>query len=136
MKKGLLHHIEIYVENLQESIQFWGWFLEGLGYTEFQKWSEGISWKLGDTYLVFVQAKEKYLDVPYHRCRPGLNHLAFHAESPEHVDRVHQKLKNRKVNVLYQDRHPNPKDKNTYAIYFEDPQRIKVELVATTGEKI
>jgi len=31
MSKGLIHHIEIYVSNLKESIDFWGWLLEELG---------------------------------------------------------------------------------------------------------
>ena len=46
-----LHHLEIYVSNLEHSKKFWKWFLELLGYEEFQSWDEGISWKLEDAYL-------------------------------------------------------------------------------------
>ena len=93
MSKGLIHHIEIYVSNLKNTVDFWSWFLEELGYSDFQKWEGGKSWRLGETYIVFVQAEERFLDVPYHRCRVGLNHLAFHAISREHVDDVTQKLR-------------------------------------------
>jgi len=86
--KGTLHHIELYVSNLQESKKFWSWFLQELGYNEFQQWDGGISYKLNDTYIVFVQADEKYLDIPYHRKRVGLNHLAFHAESRAEIDQM------------------------------------------------
>lgn len=86
MSKGLIHHIEIYVSDLQSSIHFWGWFLGELGYESFQSWESGHSWKLGETYIVFVQAEEKFMDIPYHRCRVGLNHLAFHASSRQQVD--------------------------------------------------
>ncbi|WP_017187396.1 VOC family protein [Alkalibacillus haloalkaliphilus] len=128
--RGLLHHIEIYVSNLEESANFWRWFLEELGYTSYQEWESGCSFKLGDTYIVFVQAEDRFLDVPYHRCRVGLNHLAFHAESRQYVDEMTEKLKSRGVRILYTDQHPFAGGANYYAVYFEDPDRIKVELVA------
>lgn len=126
----MLHHIEIYVSDLKKSVPFWSWLLGELNYTLYQKWDEGISWKYGNTYLVFVQAKEKYQDVTYHRCRVGLNHLAFHAKSREHVDQMTEKLKEKGIPVLYEDRHPYAGGKQHYAVYFEDPDRIKVELAA------
>lgn len=127
---GLIHHIEIYVSDLSRSSDFWGWFLGELGYKTFQKWDEGISWKLGQTYLVFVQAKEKFMDVSYHRRRVGLNHLAFHAKSRQHVDELTECLRSRGISILYLDKHPHAGGKDVYALYFEDPDRIKVELVA------
>ncbi|WP_243300426.1 VOC family protein [Bacillus litorisediminis] len=130
MTKGLLHHIEIYVSDIKRTIHFWSWFLEELGYTPFQDWEKGRSWKIGDTYIVFVQAEERFLDVPYHRCRVGLNHLAFYASSRQHVDEMTNKLKDRGFHILYPNQHPFAGGKNHYAVYFEDPDRIKVELVA------
>lgn len=130
MSKGLLHHIEIYVSDLKKSSEFWGWFLEELGYSTFQKWKEGQSWKLDDTYIVFVQTEGRFLDVPYHRCRVGLNHLAFHADSRQQVDNMTEKLKDKGITVMYTDKHPFAGGDNHYAVYFEDPDRIKVEFVA------
>ncbi|MDP4085256.1 MAG: VOC family protein [Bacillota bacterium] len=130
MSKGLLHHIEIYVSNISKSINFWGWFLEELGYSSFQEWKSGQSWKIGDTYIVFVQTEEWFLDVPYHRCRVGLNHLAFYAASRQHVDDITKKLEEKGISILYKDQHPFAGGDNHYAVYFEDPDRIKVELVA------
>jgi len=130
LSKGLLHHIEIYVSDLKKSSELWGWFLEELGYQVFQKWDEGQSWKLEDTYLVFVQTKERFLDVPYHRCRVGLNHLAFHADSRQQVDYITEKLKSKGMTVLYTTQYPFAGGHHHYAVYFEDPDRIKVELVA------
>lgn len=130
MSRGLIHHIEINVSKLEASINFWGWFLEELGYRPFQEWNQGKSWRLGDTYIVFVQTKEKYLDVPYHRSCTGLNHLAFHANSREEVDQFTRRLEERGVTILYRDRHPFAGGDAYYAVYFEDPDRIKVELAA------
>ena len=130
MSKGLIHHMEIYVSDLKSSIDFWGWFLEYLGYRPFQSWESGHSWKLGKTYIVFVQAEERFMDIPYHRCRVGLNHLAFHADSREQVDDMTKKLEGNGVKILYSDKHPFAGGEKHYAVYFEDPDRIKVELVA------
>lgn len=132
MSEGLLHHVEVYVSNLKRSEKFWGWFLEELGYKPYQQWVEGQSWKLGETYLVFVQTETEYLDIPYHRRRTGLNHLAFHASSRERVDEMTMMLKERGVNVLYENQHPFAGGEDYYAVYFEDPDRIKVEFVASS----
>lgn len=126
----MLHHIEIYVSDIKRSAGFWSWFLEELGYSLYQEWENGKSWKIGDTYIVFVQTEERYMDVSYHRCRTGLNHLAFYANSRSHVDEVTEKLKLRGVNILYPDKHPHAGGEEHYALYFEDPDRMKVELVA------
>ncbi|MBD8005607.1 VOC family protein [Bacillus norwichensis] len=130
MARGLLHHIEINVFNLSKSIDFWGWFLEELGYSSFQEWESGRSWIKDDTYIVFVQTEERFLDIPYHRCRIGLNHLAFYAASRQHVDDLTEKLEEKGVSILYKDQHPFAGGDDHYAVYFEDPDRIKVELVA------
>lgn len=130
MSQGLIHHIELYVSDLERTVNFWSWFLEDLGYNVFQKWDKGQSWKIGETYIVFVQAEERYLDKPYHRCQVGLNHLAFHARSRAHVDAVTDKLIEKGLTILYGDQHPFAGGPDYYAVYFEDPDRIKVELVA------
>lgn len=99
-KKGLLHHIEIYVSDLNRSSEFWAWFLGHLGYEQYQKWESGVSFKLGDTYLVFVRA-----------------------------NLLRQELLSRQVPLLYADRYFNRSDSIKNALYFEDPDRIKVEVV-------
>lgn len=77
-----------------------------------------------------MRADEAFRDESYHRCRPGLNQLAFHAESRAHVDELTAKLRSRDVPILYEDDHPFAGGDDHYAVYFEDPERIKVELVA------
>ena len=126
----MLHHVEIYISNLEKSVEFWSWLLTELGYEQYQKWELGISWKYQETYLVFVQAEERFLDVPYHRCRVGLNHLAFHARSREQVDEITGTLIKKEIPILYREKHPYAGGSEYYAVFFEDPDRIKVELVA------
>lgn len=79
---------------------------------------------------MFVQTEERFLDITYHRCRVGLNHLAFHASSRQQVDEMTNKLKEKEMTILYPNKHPFAGGDEHYAVYFEDPDRIKVELVA------
>lgn len=127
--KGILHHIELYVKDLNKSIAFWGWLLEELGYKEFQKWPQGISYIFEKSYIVFVQTEDKYLDVPYHRCRTGLNHLAFYGGTNAFVDEMTEKLRSRGVTILYEEKHPYAGGPDYYAVFFEDPDRMKVEII-------
>lgn len=130
--KGRLHHVELYVRDMQTSRRFWSWLMERLGYKLFQEWDAGFSYLLGETYLVFVQAEERFLDIPYHRCRAGLNHLAFHAGSRKFVDELTSELLDKGINILYEDRHPYAGGEGYYAVFFEDPDRMKVEITAVT----
>jgi catechol 2,3-dioxygenase-like lactoylglutathione lyase family enzyme len=126
----MIHHVELYVSNLEHSLKFWTPFLNGLGYSEYQRWSEGVSYLLGETYLCFVQAPSEYLGAGYHRKRVGLNHLAFHAKSRAHVDEISTWIKSAGFTILYEDKYPYASGPDYYALYCEDPDRIKVELVA------
>ena len=126
----MFHHVEMNVSNLEKSAEFWGWFLSELGYAPFQKWDKGVSYKNGAAYIVFVQTEERFMDISFHRGRTGLNHLAFHADSREQVNEMTRKLREKGIPVLYEDRHPYAGGPSHYAVFFEDPDRIKVELVA------
>lgn len=126
----MLHHVEINVRDLKRSAAFWAWFLGELGYRPFQTWDQGRSWISGRTYVVLVQTGDRYLDPPFHRRRTGLNHLAFHALSREQVDAITRQLRARGTTILYDDRHPHAGGPDSYAVFFEDPDRLKVELVA------
>jgi catechol 2,3-dioxygenase-like lactoylglutathione lyase family enzyme len=124
--EGVLSHVELNVSNLEQAISFYDWFLRELGYVLYQEWEQGRSWRLGETYIVVVQVEENFSEPPFHRKRVGLNHLAFHAASIESVDRVHEKLTERNVPILYGG--PRSGD-SLYALYFEGPDRLKLEYV-------
>jgi catechol 2,3-dioxygenase-like lactoylglutathione lyase family enzyme len=128
---GVIHHLEIYVSDLKATTAFWEWLLtEKFSYKMFQKWDCGISFKLAETYIVFVQTEKKYIESSYNRKNTGLNHLAFHCSSREFVDTLTKELKEKNIHMLYTDKHPYAGGENYYAVFFEDPDRIKVEVVA------
>ena len=127
---GTLHHIELYVASLEASMKFWQGLLGFFGYAKSQEWEQGLSYKLDDTYIVLVQVEPEYLAPSYHRKRVGLNHLALHAASREQVDEITSWVSRSGHRVLYQDRHPFAGGPFYYALYCEDPNGIKVEVVA------
>ena len=124
---GALHHVELYASDLEASVAFWDWLLAELGYEQKNEWDGGRSWINGPTYLVLVRAEDA--DQPFDRRAAGLNHLAFHGSSREQVDRLTDGVRERAdATVLYEDRHPYAG--GYYALYCEDPEGIKVEVVA------
>ena len=71
--------------SLERAAVSWGWLLTELGYSPYQEWPAGRSWRLGDTYVVVERSPDLSSDV-HDRRQPGLNHLAFHAASAAEVE--------------------------------------------------
>ena len=120
----MLHHVEIYVSDLETSRAFYDFLLTKLGYSLYQEWEDGLSFKKAEQYLVFVQTPQDFLEAGYHRCRTGLNHLAFHAGTPDDIDQWRKELLTRRVKLLYNDRYPHAGGPDHYALYLEDPDGI------------
>jgi len=129
-RAGRIHHLELYVRDLKASKAFWEPFLARLGYRRHQAWEGGVSFFLDPTYLVLVEVEPRYRAAGYHRKRIGLNHLAFHAESRAQVDALTRWVVASGYTLLYPDRHPYAGGPDHYALFCEDPDRIKVEVVA------
>lgn len=129
----MIHHIEINVKSLQRSREFYSMLLPDLGYELYQDWPEGFSFKNGSSYIVFVQTEKPYLHLPYHRKASGLNHLAFWADSRSEVDRLAGKMRLSGVPMLYEDRYPFAGGPDHYAVFLEDPDRLKIEIAAGEG---
>jgi catechol 2,3-dioxygenase-like lactoylglutathione lyase family enzyme len=79
---------------------------------------------------VFCKPPDEHLDAGYHRKRVGLNHLAFRAASRAQVDELRQWVRQAGYPMLYEDKYPYAGGPGYYAVYCEDPDRIKVEVVA------
>lgn len=127
----VLHHVELYVSDLERSISFWTPFVAFLGYNP-ERWPGGIAYTRGqsETYFCLLQAAPEHLAVGYHRRRVGLNHLAFRAASRASVDEISSWIVRSGHTLLYQDRHPYAGGPGYYALFCEDPDRIKLEVAA------
>lgn len=129
----MLHHVEIYVSDLTASRAFWSSLLGRIGYTVTGQWGDGftLSREGGDPYLTFVQVAPNHASRPYHRRGVGLNHLAFQVVDRKTVDALRQYCLKSGISLLYDDRYPFANGGEDYfALFLEDPDRIKVEFVA------
>ncbi len=125
MPAGALHHLELAATDLHKALEFWRWLLGELGYEPYEQWDGGESFLHGDFYVVLRRADT---DEVFAEGRAGLHHVAFHARSRDHVDAITEGVRERGLNVLYEDRHPFAG--GYYALYCRDPEGIKVEVVA------
>ena len=126
---GAVHHIELWVPDLERAALQWGWLLTELGYRPFQEWETGRSWRLAASYLV-IEASPAMSATDHDRLRPGLNHLAFHAGDEERVDALTVAAAEHGWTLLFPDRHPHAGGEDQYAAYLENGDGYEVELVA------
>src|SRR3989339_835498 len=126
--KSLISHIEFNVCDYKQSIQFYDKIFPFMGINRINCTKEYTAYTDGATKIILIPTEDKFLSFGFHRKRTGLNHLAFYAESKEKVKQFYLEimLKN-KIKPLYQE---GPfGDDDYFAVFFEDPNRIKLELV-------
>ncbi len=83
---------------------------------------------IGD--LILVRTRKAGKDKAYDREAPGFSHMAWNATSREQVDNLHDILKENGAKIL-----DPPCEMNYspgyYAVWFEDPDGMKLELAYT-----
>lgn len=128
--KAALGHIGINLSNSTKSFTLWKDLCTYFGFT-ISADPGHFHADDGHTYLCISAAKKKHLAAGFHRKRTGLNHVAFRVRSAKEVDRfVEEFLKQRHISPLYGGAKAYPEyAQGYYAVYFEDPDRIKVEVV-------
>jgi catechol 2,3-dioxygenase-like lactoylglutathione lyase family enzyme len=127
---GAIHHVDITVCDLGRSTDFYDRVLPRLGFRRIPDCPEGPLWA-GAQLEVGLQAAHPEAARPHDRYSPGLHHLAFTAPTREAVDALHRDLVALGVPILdppaeYPDYAPG-----YYAVFFSDPDGIKLEYVHT-----
>ena len=129
---GTLHHIEIWVKDLEAARSSMGWLFERLGFVPKDTWNDGASWAGNGTYLV-LEAGPDILPGPHERRRQGVNHLAFNAGTRAEVDLLARRAASHGWSLMFGDKHPYAGGREHYAAYLENPEGFEVELVAGPG---
>ena len=126
-----VHHFEYNISSIKKSRNFYDTFLKSLGWERFMTKKDIVGYTDGFIKLFLVQVEKNFKNRKFHRKHVGLNHIAFRVDSRKEVDNLYQLLIRNKINVLY----GGPRDysaeysKGYYAVFFEDPDRIKLEVV-------
>lgn len=133
--KSFVYHIQINVTDRDKSFTFYKDFLGYFGYKVTYEGKEDLGTSNGTTDIWLMETPGKHKEKGYHRKRTGLNHVAFGVSSKEEVDKfIEQFLKPRKIKPLYDSpRHYPEYEEGYYAVFFEDPDRIKLEVVYKPG---
>jgi len=126
---GMIHHLEFWVPDLDRAVASWGWLLDELGYEPFGDWPGGRSWRAGRTYIVIEQSPDRTAS-RHDRCRPGLNHLAFHVADQEQLEKLVAVAPSNGWRLMFADRHPHAGGEGHYAAYLENADGFEAELVA------
>lgn len=125
-------HIEINVGDYARSIRFYDLVLAPLGWERFVCTKSHTAYCDGAAVLVIGPVDEKFRGSGFHRKRMGLNHLAFSLATREAVDRYYaQTLRASGISTLYQEGPSG--DDAYYSVLFEDPDRMKIEVVCAPG---
>ncbi|PSL01170.1 DivIVA domain-containing protein [Haloactinopolyspora alba] len=126
-----LHHVEVWVRDLDLATRSFGWLFERLGWTLFQAWEHGRSWQApgGGPYVV-VETSPDMSWVAYDRKAPGLNHLALAVPEQWMVDRIVSEAPAYGWRLMFADRHPHAGGPHHYAAYMENDEGFEVEVVA------
>lgn len=126
------HHVELWLHDLAAQRPGWDWLFERLGWTVFQEWQQGRSWRASDgSYLVIEESPDLAIDA-FHRKRAGVNHLALNADQ-DTVDAIAADGAEHGWSLLFTDRHPYAGGPDHYAAYLENDYGFEIELVAAAA---
>ncbi|HEY6645241.1 VOC family protein [Povalibacter sp.] len=125
---GALHHLDLTVSDMQRSTAFYDRWLPMMGLRRIADCAEGPLWRGEQLELGLQQTKSSVL---HDRSAPGLHHLAFAAADRDAVVRLYEALCMGGATVLDAPAEYPSYAPGYFAVYFPDPDGIKLEYVFT-----
>ncbi len=127
----MLHHLTLWVPDLDRSEESWSWLLGELGYEADRSIQRLVLFRHASGFAVVLeQSADMVPGMLYSRMRPGLNHLAFRVEQASALADVVKRAADHGWSALPSDRHPIAG--GAEVAYLEDGDGFEVELVAPT----
>ncbi len=128
---GALHHLDLTVTDLQRSTAFYDRWLPMMGLRRIADCADGPLWRGQKFELGLQQARTA---APAHdRYTPGIHHLAFEAPDHDAVVHLYEALRLGGATILDAPaEYPNYAP-GYFAVFFADPDGIKLEYVFTPG---
>ena len=131
MSSGKIHHLDLNVSDLKRSAAFYELVLGQMGFRRMRLDADGYDWQAprsaGDALTIGIyQARGQTV---HDRYSPGIHHLAFRAQSRAEVDGLYAVLLKTGAWVLDPPAEYPQYDQDYYAVFFLDPDGIKLEFV-------
>ena len=137
-RSGLIHHLDLSVSDLERSRTFYDRVLGQIGYRPVNYSAPGepagYDWLAPATEglrLSIGLYPARNSAAKHDRFAPGIHHLALHADSPDKVDQLYQTLLEMKAEILDAPKEYPKYEPGYYAVFFLDPDGIKLEYVYT-----
>ncbi|ORZ19161.1 Glyoxalase/Bleomycin resistance protein/Dihydroxybiphenyl dioxygenase [Lobosporangium transversale] len=136
-KLGTLSHISLSVSDYEQGKKFYSFLLvDLLGYKLITEHPYFTMWALQTGECICISPGNK---TPHHKSNPGLHHLAFNTETHEQIDELYNKVvqfqeanKEMSGSVILDKPALYPQyGEGYYAVFFTDPDGIKLELAYT-----
>jgi catechol 2,3-dioxygenase-like lactoylglutathione lyase family enzyme len=116
------------VDDLDRAFVFYDPLLAILGYRATATSAAYLEWEGPGGWFILRPMRS---DVPLDRTARGLHHVAWNADSREQVDGVHEFLGATGATILDPPQEFPQLGKGYYAVFFEDPNGIKLEVAYT-----
>jgi len=130
-----VHHVDLVVSSIERSLPFYRDLLAPLGYhhvSEVEGERRETIWYLGGRDVIEVGLRDAQSTGDVDRYRVGLHHLAFEAWSRAVVDECAEWLRARDATI-----ESGPQEyayvRGYYAVFFYDPDGLKLEIVHIPG---
>ena len=132
MTLGDINHISLTVGDLDQAFAFYDPLMRFLGYRLSEREPEYLEW-LGPAGWLILRSMRQ--DTPHDRYARGLHHLSWSADNRDQVDAFHRLLVKQGVKILEAPRPFLEYSAGYYAVFFEDPDGIKLELAHTPAQQ-
>jgi glyoxylase I family protein len=125
-----VYHLQLNVGDTGVSVPFYRALLGYLEYRVVVGRDDVLGMSNGTTDFWIMATPADRVAARVHRKNPGLNHVAFRVDARGDVDRFHDEfLAARGIAALYGGPREYPEYRpGYYAVFFEDPDRLKLEV--------
>jgi catechol 2,3-dioxygenase-like lactoylglutathione lyase family enzyme len=128
----VLHHVTLWVPDLERAQESWSWLLGRLGYSADSSVDSVALFRHPDGFaLALERSPDMVPGMLYSRMRPGVNHMAFTVPPEASLGDILESAAEHGWSALDSDRHPLARTADV--AYLEDRDGFEVELVAPTN---
>ncbi len=125
---GRIDHTIIAVNRYEQACQFYAWLMPKIGYPQMHDYGVTRGWAADSGSFWIKQAGAQFASDTFHKDRVGLCEIAFRADNRAQIDELAQGIVANGGTILDPPREYDYVP-GYYAVFFADPDGIKLEFV-------